>query len=122
MRKIFKYVEKFIICHYKLSLLVASSVFTIGCIASVYSRFIAPAAGFFAFSLASLLRLITYKTGKIPFIIIDKTWDKYRLKYSEENLSEEYKKMCIKRATIYLMIAIVFLLIWSACEIVSCFV
>ena len=121
-RKPFEPLEKFIVCHYKFSISVVSLMFMIGSIASVYSDFVAPVSMVFVFSLASVLRLIIYKTGKIPCIMIDKTWEKYRLKHLEEHIVDKYKKMCIKRAAIYSTIAIVFMIIWIVCELVACFV
>ena len=47
----------------------------------------------------------------------DKTYDYYNLKYDDEEFDEKYKKMSIKRAAIYFIIALGGFLLWVICEI-----
>ena len=110
--------QKFIEKHYKISFFIAIVIFVISGIGSKYSSFIYIVAISFGFSLATFFRLITYKYGKIPFFMIDKTWDHYTWKYSEEEIEEKYEQMSIKRAAIYLKIAIISCPIWLLCEAV----
>ena len=67
MKKLVECTKRFISAHYKLSFCVTVAVFLVSCIAGVYSRLTVLAMICFGFSLASMLRLITYKTGKLPF-------------------------------------------------------
>lgn len=117
MKKTHSYIKGFLISRYKLSVIYCTVHFLISCIACVYSALIPIVAVYFAFSLITILRLITYKTGKIPFLMTDKTWEKYRLKYSEEDLEQRYKEMSIKRAACYFIIYNVSFLVWVICEV-----
>ena len=75
----------------------------------------------FAFSLLALLCSITYKTGKIPFIMIDRTWDTYKLKHTEEETEIKYKEMRIRNATIFFILALAFSLVMLFFEILELF-
>ena len=50
-------------------------------------------------SVLGLIRLTTYKYGKIPFFMSDKTWNTMINKYGEEKAEELYKEMSLKQAT-----------------------
>lgn len=106
MRKFFGHVKNFISSHYKLAFFVMSLIFVLHGICSMYSSLSVISIIPFAFSFVSAFRIFTYKTGKIPIFMTDKTWNKYRLKYSEEEAEKRYKVMCINRATVYFIIAI----------------
>lgn len=106
MRKFFEHVKKFILSHYKFSFFVMLLMFVLLGIVSVHSSMNVLSITSFVFSFISAFRLFAYKTGKIPIFMIDKTWNKYKLKYSEEEVEKQYKIMCINRATVYFIIAI----------------
>ncbi len=65
--------------------------------------------------------LITYKTGKIPLIMIDRTWDAYRLKYGEEEAEIKYKEMRIRNAVIFFILAIAISLVMLFFEALELF-
>ena len=118
MRKFFDHVKNFILSHYKLSFFVMLLIFVIWGIVGIYSGLSVMSIISFAFSFVGAFRLFTYKTGKIPIFMIDKTWSKYRLKYSEEEAEKRYKVMCINRATVYFIIAIASFIISVGYEVI----
>lgn len=117
MRKVYFYTKAFLIRHYRVAFYLSLFVCLIGGVASKYSahsHFIFPV---FGFSLASIIRIGTYRVGKIPFFMRDSTWNRYRLKYSGEELDEKYKEMPLTRATWYFLLMILSLFIWVIIEI-----
>jgi hypothetical protein len=116
MRKLYACVKKFISNHYNLSFFFAVNILLISGIAFFHARLTTLVATFFSFSLLALCRLITYKTGKIPFAK-DSTYYYLRRKYSDDELEEKYEKMSIKRATIYFIIAVLSFFAWIVCEL-----
>ena len=92
------------------------NILLISGIAFFHARLTTLVAAFFSFSLLALCRLITYKTGKIPFAK-DSTYYYLRRKYSDDELEEKYEKMSIKRATIYFIIAVLSFFAWIVCEL-----
>ena len=117
IKKIYKTIKSFLAQHSKLGIFISASLFLVGCIAAIYSTSKPFVFIYFAASLAAIFRLTTYKTGKIPFIMIDKTWDSYRLKYPEEELEDRYKEMSIARATIYFIISVIAFILWIIFEL-----
>ena len=117
MKKIHAYIKSFFASHYKLSICLSSIIFLISCIAIVYSNLTFVVAACFGFSLVTVLRLITYKTGKIPFVMTDNTWNVYRLKYSKEEAEKRYEEMSLNRAAAYFIVTLVSFFIWAICEV-----
>ena len=123
MKRLHKQVVRVIASHRRLSTWITAILFSVSCIAMFYTSVPLVLALYFGFSLGALLRLITYKTGKIPFIMIDKTWDgiKKRLKkkYPEENEEELYKRMSLNLAATYLTVLLFAFPVWIICEILA---
>ena len=118
MRKLHAYVKKFILKHYNWSVFFTVNILLISGIAFYNARLTNLVAVFFTFSLLALCRLITYKTGKIPFAK-DSTYYHLRRKYSDDELEEKYEEMSIKRATIYFIIAVLSFIFWIVCELLA---
>ena len=121
IRKIFFAIKAFLIAHYKLSCCVVAISFVFGCVAIVYSKLKFVAVLLFASSILAFLRLLSYKKGKLPFIMIDRTWNAYRLKYSCEEAEQKYKTMSISRATVYFIVSVISFLLYVICEAVCYF-
>jgi hypothetical protein len=100
-------------------MLISITMFLISGIAAISSDLIYILFVVFAFSMASFFRLFTYSFGKIPIVMSDKTWERYRNKYSREELEERYKEMSIKRASFYFVAAIISFAIWLPWEIIQ---
>ena len=121
MKKLYRITRGFITAHYKQAVLYTVLVFVISSVA-IYSSELRLIASFpFAFSIGAVIRLTTYKTGKIPIIMIDKTWDRYRRKYSGEELEQKYRELSLKNASVFFLIEIITLLIWGICEVLRLF-
>ena len=121
IKNIYNRTKDFLIKHYKLSVSITILLTVISSVACVYSHDVKLPALSFAFSLLALLCLITYKTGKIPFIMIDRTWDAYRLKYGEEEAEIKYKEMRIRNAVIFFILAIAISLVMLFFEALELF-
>ena len=119
MRTFFGCIKKFISSHYKLAFFVMSLIFVLWGIVGVYSSLSVISVISLAFSFVSAFRLFTYKTGKIPVFMMDKTWNRYRVKYSEEEAEKRYKTMCINRATVYFIIAVASCIISVSYEVIT---
>ncbi len=102
----------------KLSFLILTAIFLVCCIAIVVSDLKVLAAIPFGFSLICIIRLITYKNGKIPFFSIDKTYQSMRIKYSEDELEEKFKEKSLNNATTYFLITVFSFPIWIIAEII----
>jgi hypothetical protein len=107
--------------HYKLGCFISANLLIVSGIAMIYSKLISLLAVVFGFSLLSFVRLITYRKGKIPFFMSDKTWDSYRLKYEGEELEKKYEEMSIGRATDYFIISVVAFIVWIVAEVLMLF-
>ena len=118
MKKLYSLVKKFILKHYNWSFFFTVNILLISGIAFFHARLTTLVAVFFSFSLLALCRLITYKTGKIPFAK-DSTYYHLRRKYSDDELEEKYEEMSIKRATIYFIIAVLSFIFWIVCELLA---
>ena len=120
MRKIYSHIEKMIVTRYRLMFFVATVLFIVSIISCFYHHLPVTACAYFGASLVSLIRLITYKTGKIPFFAIDKTWNgiewRKRKELTDEAKKELYEKMSLKSAAIHFEVAIFGLCIWIVCE------
>lgn len=119
MKKIYKCFNSFLKKRRILSFFILTIILLVTLIAVVISELRVLAAVPFGFSIACFIRLITYKTGKIPFISVDKTWQTMRLKYSSEELEEKYKEMSINRATTYFLICLFSFPLWIIVEILT---
>ena len=117
MKSIHAHIKKLISTYYKTLFFIVSILFLSSCVGVFYSNLTILVALISGFSLATMMRMVTYKTGHIPLIMIDSTWNRYRLKYPEDELDERYKEMSINRASVYFMIAVVAFVIWILCEI-----
>ena len=85
----------------------------------MYSKMPVLCASVFGFSLITVIRLMTYKTGKIPIVMTDKLWEKYRLKYPEEIAETRYKETSIKRASSYFILTMFSFILWVICEVIA---
>ena len=121
MKKIHFITKKFLSQHPNLGCISSAIILIIGAIASGFSDLSFFVFVYFAFSIATIFRLIAYKKGKIPFIMSDKTWDRYRLKYPQENAESKYKEMSIKRASIYFIISNITFVFWIIIELIILF-
>ena len=117
MKTIYVKINSFFKRHYRVGFVISAGLFVISCIALLYSPVRLMAAIPFAFLLDELFRLVTYKIGKIPLFMHDKTWSAYQMKYSQEDVEEKYKQMSIKRATVDFMIAVSGFVVMIACEL-----
>lgn len=118
MKKIHALFKSFLIRHYKLGAFSCSILMAIASISVVFSSLKFLPAMYFIGSTLCLMRLIVYKTGKIPFLWLDTTWDSLRLKYSGEELEQRYKDISIARATNYFMISLMGFFFWIICEVI----
>ena len=117
MKKVYTRFKRILLLHYKMSVFFATVLVLVSSISAVFSTFPIFVVPCFSFSLATLLRLITYKTGKIPIFMMDKTWDEYKFKYSTDEIEKKYEEMSINRATLYFMLAIPSFIIWGIVEL-----
>ena len=118
VRKIRTSFEKFLKTKRKTSFFILVLMIFVTSIAIMVSKLKILAAITFGFSIVCFIRLITYKTGKIPFISIDKTWQRMRLKYSQEEAEEKYKEMSIKSATDCFVISVFSFIVWVVSEVI----
>ena len=121
MRKLHFKTKSFLSQHPNVGCASSVVMLIIGGIASWFSDLSFFVSVYFAFSIATIFRLITYKKGKIPFIMSDRTWDRYRLKYPQENAESKYKEMSIKRASIYFIISNITFVFWVIIELIILF-
>ena len=97
-----------------------SSIFVLitSAISMRYSKLLWLIAFMFGGSLLCIVRTLTYKVGKIPFLMSDKTWDSLRLKYSEEEADEKYRELSLKVAAICYPISVISFIVWATIEII----
>jgi len=114
-----KRVKAFLKKSYKLSILILAIIFIVCCIAIVVSDLKILAAIPFGFSLICIIRIITYKNGKIPFFSIDKTYQSMRSVYNEDEVEEKFKEKSLNNATVYFIIAAFSFPIWIIAEILN---
>lgn len=117
MKKIYCAISRFLSKYYVLNILVLSLITLIigALIFFEPMHSLEPIA--FVCSIYGGMRLITYKNGKIPFFMIDHTWDKMCVEHGEEKAEELYREMSLKHATVCYMIAVptsVLAIIWEA--------
>ena len=122
MKKTIVHICRFLQTHYRLSTFIIILLFVISCPALIYAKIRILTIPLFGFSLVSFFRMLTYKVGKIPIIMIDATWNVYSLKYSGEELEEKYKAMSLKRASIYFLCSLTSFFVWLPLEIIASFV
>ena len=119
MNKIYQTLKNFLKRFYTRSyLLLFITIISTG-IGLIYSKYVYIVVIPFSFSVAALIRLTTYKTGKISFFMRDKTWNVYEFKYSKDEIEEKFKEMSIKRATIYFALDVTFFIIWVLVEVIA---
>ena len=119
MKKIYNKVSQFVLHHRKATAFLSSVIFLVGCCAGIYSNAKILSALVFGFSLLTLWRLMTWRTGKIPIFMSDKTWDRYRIKLSAEEADYKFKEMSMKRATLYFFLSLIVTPIWILWELLS---
>ena len=119
MKKLHSIMKNFLIKHYKLGVTISILIFICCSIGSIYAELKYLVVLGFASSLATLARLMTYKTGKIPIFMIDKTYDLYRRKYSSEEVDRKYEEMSINHATTFFIFSIPSALLWGICETIA---
>ena len=122
MKKVYLKTKDFLVNHRKISIFICALLFVISALSLIYSSVKLLVAATFGFSLSTMLRLTTYKVGKIPVFMTDTTWNSYELKYgseySKEELETKYKEMSIRRAALYFLLCIISFLIWAICELI----
>ena len=124
MKKLFEKFKMFFSKHYKLGIAIAIVILLISSTAVIYSNGhpLDITTVCFMTALPALLRFITYRTGHIPIVVMDKTWDRYRFKYrkecSEDEIEDKYKEMSLRNASVFLMISIASFIIWLIVELV----
>lgn len=116
MKSTYACVVKMLSSHTVLSWCLITLLACVGAVGMVAGRVAILAAAVFGFSLATMIRYIAYRGGKIPFIMSDTTWDVYRVKYGDDAESV-YRDMSIKRAGVYLMICVAAFLMWLIAEL-----
>ena len=121
MKKSYLKIKSFIEKHTTISAIISILILVITAVAMFYSELVYTLALPFAFSIMTFSRIGTFKHGKIPIFMHDKTWDSYRLRYSGEELEIKYKEMSLKRAAIYFFLALVSFAIWVVTETVVFF-
>ena len=119
MNKIYQTLKNFLKRFYTLSyLLLFITIISTG-IGLIYSKYVYIVVIPFSFSVAALIRLTTYKTGKISFFMRDKTWNVYEFKYSKDEIEEKFKEMSIRRATIYFALGVLSFVVWILVELIA---
>lgn len=123
MKKLTEKFKTFFSKHYKLGIAISIAILVISSVDVVYSNGhpMDITTVCFITALPALFRFITYRTGHIPILVIDRTWNrfsfKYRKEYSEEEIDEKFKQMSLRNATIFLMISIASFIIWLVVEL-----
>lgn len=112
IKKIYAFIKSFLTRHYRFAEIILFAVMITGCISAIYLAGNLLIFIYFATSIATIFRLSTYKHGKLPIFMFDKTWDSYKLKYSEDEFEDKYKEMSANRATVYFIITIIVFIIW----------
>ena len=97
---------------------VCAIIFAFGCYELVTCELNGIAIFIFGFPMLTNVRLITYKYGKPPIFMSDKTWNSFQFKYSKEEIESKYKEMSIKRATIYFILSVLFFVSFIIYEVV----
>ena len=119
MKRIYGIFKKFLTKHYKLGFFVSISIALLSGVRTTFPGLNIAIVLAFAGGVVSFSEIISYRVGKIPFFMIDKTWDHYRLKYSGEELEEKHKEHSLKWASIGFMIAVISFAIWLPWEIIQ---
>ncbi len=117
MKKIYQGTERFLSAHYALNIFIFALITLISGLLAFYQ----PAHDFevisFICSIYGGIRLATYKNGKIPIFMIDRTWNKMRIEHDEEEAEKLYREMSLKHCTVCYMIAVpsvVLAVVWEA--------
>lgn len=118
MKKTYSLTKNFLIHHTKLGCFIVIVAF---CLSSIALYSMSPLtfliALTFIFSFFTLIRLLKFEYGRIPFTK-DTMWYRYKRKYPIEEAEEKYRETCIRRASIYFICSMVSCFIWIAWEIV----
>lgn len=120
MKRIYNYVKNLIITRYKFMLCLTFLLFLVSAISLLYHHVPLTAGAFFGGSLVTLVRLITYKTGKIPFAkdhTLDGAVRRSRRKNSDATRDEVYEQTSLKLASIHFIVAVVGLILWTLVEL-----
>ncbi len=94
MKKVYSGIESLITNHSRIAIFLTVIMMLASGIAAIDSNSDFLLIVFF-FSICSMLRIISYRNGKIPFFMRDTTWENYRLQYPEDEAIEKYKKTSI---------------------------
>ena len=123
MKKLYEKFKTFFSKHYKLGITISVVILVTSSVAVVCSNGhpMAITTVCFITALPALFRFITYRTGHIPILSRDMTWNgfsfKHRKEYSEEEIDEKFKEMSLRNATTFLMISIASFIIWMIVEL-----
>ena len=116
MKRIYGAFKQFLTKHYKLGFFISISITLLSGVRTIFPEVNFAIVLAFAGGVVSFSEIISYRVGKIPLFMIDKTWDHYRLKYSGEELEEKYKEHSLKWASIGFMVAVISFGVWIIIE------
>lgn len=112
-------ISAFLTKHRKLSFLILILIISVCGIALAVANLKILAAIPFGFSLICLIRLITHKEGRIPFISVDKTYQSIKAENLKEDAEEKYKEFSINSATVYFIIVVFSFPLWIIAELLK---
>ncbi len=124
MKRIYNYVKNLIVTRYKLMRFITFLLFLFSAISVLYHHVSLTAGAFFGGSLVTLGRLITYKTGKIPFArdhTLNGALRRSRRKNSDLTPDEVYEQTSLKLAAIHFIVAVVGFILWTLVELLVLF-
>ena len=121
MKTIYQAISRFLSRHYALNIFIFALILLVmGGIIVFSPAHTLEGVSFFC-SVYGLMRLITYKNGKIPIFMRDYTWNRMSAEHDEEKAEELYREMSLRHCTVCYMIAVpasVLAIIWEALYIV----
>lgn len=122
LKNLYSLTANFLLKHRTLSITIGTAMLLISGIGAVFARIQLLCGVAFFFSGVALFCFIFSKTGKIPFIMSDNTWNSLRLKHSYEDADNRYRITMFKRATICFIPATILFFIWCIAETILFFV
>ena len=121
-KKLYSLTANFLLKHHLLSITVGTAMLIISGTGAVFAEMQLLCGIAFFFSGVALFCFIFSKTGKIPFIMSDTTWNSLRLNHSYEEADIRYRLTMFKRATLCFISATILFFIWCITETILFFV